>query len=500
MGEHIAPSQIAKVCNDWVWQIRCSVQDKIRASLAGVDAFDKIFYAINRIDRTTNRPDMVVTWQDINENLFKGEINLWEFYLRDIAIDHLKVLIRDKLNRAFSTLGSETIDQVVMITHQDALNLVWTEDPSEPVSISRKAYRIYDEYLQVLAEFERQLKETETQLSVIQVNAKNFSMMSTEDLTTLRNFFKDLLHENVKNLIERLNSALDPNDSYLLQNLADFCRTLLFASPNFKSCHFLFGGDDFWMSTKLLLQNLYASTLITYLEMNLLNLIETFKQEMSLDPITNLISICSIWDEIAIQDTSEDGKTIQSTYRVPVQISSPLFRFLNSINEAINQCSAHTTNLDILSTIIRKLTDCLNDVYKLKLTEITDNKSYPSTLKETLLLQFLFDIYLVKRLVSSTGDNEIKEEIGAKLKDLLNEYRSKLDPVYLHVLEEHIERSLEACLSAMFLLLSSIFQKLSSTNIQKVHLSDSLISKKHILMPCYSYESHFLTLPLKKDG
>lgn len=478
------------MCKNWLSQIKETIQEKIKISLKDVVAFDKVFHAVNRIDRTINRPEKGITWQDINETLLEGNINLWEYFLRDIVIHYLKVLIRNNLDSAFSTLGPDTISKLSMITHQNALDLVWTEDASLPASISSKAYRIYDEYVQIVSDFEKKLENAKNQLSVIQVKAQVRSIMSSEDLADLRDFFVKYLRENVDSLMQRLNSAVDSDDSYVLLNLADFCRTLMFSSPNFKNCHLIFGGNNIWIDTKSDLQKLYASTLTSYLEANLNNSIGTFKQEMTLDPITNIMSIISIWDEIYFEDTQDNAK-------VPVQISSPLFRFLNSINEVVNQCSAHTTSHNIVSNIVKRSIDLLKDLYFHKYEEITENASFPGPLKQTLLLQFLFDISFLKRLVLSVDNSE---EIVPNLKNLLSSYRQTLDPVNLHVLEEHIKKSLDNCLAATFLLFNSIFHNLSSSSsIKTANLDESLISKKHILMPCYSYESHFSLLPLEKD-
>ncbi|XP_074596888.1 conserved oligomeric Golgi complex subunit 1 [Brevipalpus obovatus] len=495
MDKDITPSNVAKICYEWAIESKKDIVYKIRKSLETVRGVDLVFSSLGNLQKLVTNSDKLINWEDLNETFFNNELHIWNFYLKEVVINFLNQVITNRLEDSFAALQKKVMFAIPQMNHQSALDWVWSDESSD--DLFKKSFRVYDEYINMLSIFESELENLRGQFSFIQREHKNLAMIPEGDLKDLKKCFNDLLLENVEILLTTLKASLDQSDYFLSLGLADLHRTLIFASPQFKACHTFLGDSTLWPKSRSLLQEAYSTAISAYLQGNLANLIETFRGEMKVTPLINLLNICSTWNEINLEDSSESGEIIQSTLRLPMQISSPLFRLLNSMNEALNQQSAHTMSSTILKTILGKMISELRTVYGQLLDAIKESDS-PSSVKQTQILQFVFDISFIHKSLKSMDDSSIGSDLMPLLITLEQEYRSQIDPVDLHALEPHFQSALSKCLTNNFLLFGCLFVDLglSHTNISE----DSPVNEPHILMPCYQFNSKFSLLPLKRTG
>jgi hypothetical protein len=173
-----------------------------------------------------------------------------------------------------------------------------------------------------------------------------------------------------------------------------------------------------------------------------------------------------VWEEISTTGNTEDGKQITSSFRVPLQVSWPLYNLLSSIAVSVNQACAHTLAKTVVSDIWANLANRLEETYQ-KLLEALKSSSHPASLKQTRALQYYFDLQIVKQLLVSTRDDRLRQNQVQLLLELSKKFEPFVDPFDLHEFSPHIHSNLSKCGRGLTLLLGLLMPDALSAEANK---------------------------------
>uniref|UniRef100_T1JVL1 Conserved oligomeric Golgi complex subunit 1 n=1 Tax=Tetranychus urticae TaxID=32264 RepID=T1JVL1_TETUR len=425
-------SQVKTMCNNWIQQVYKNIIPKFSEIVSKVDSIFTLFTVLKEANSLLEDSNRLLNWTDLNDILFDNEVSIWQFFLKDTVMKHMEILITSSVTNTYKCLQSSI--QAILTSAMDEpvalIDVIWKYESSEQDSLSMKAYGLIEENLKVCHPFEQQLEIISEQLSIIQDNASQ-GFLPSKDLITLQSIFISALVDNLSNFIDYFdNLCVDKSQNML--RMANIYRTLVYGCPKFAGCHSMFSKDQSdWTRSRVLLRNAYNKLFIDYLSQKLTDLTGEFSKEMDMKSITNFLDLCLTWEEITLEETLEDGKTIKSNIRIPMQISIPLYSLLKQLNISINNIGAHTMSKKAIMFILSKLGLQINSYYQQLLENILA-KDIPKNVKHTLFLQFYFDLSFMQLLFGLTKDDNIKKEIKPLLNDNINNYQSQIDPFDLH--------------------------------------------------------------------
>merc|ERR1712048_541370 len=138
------------------------------------------------------------------------------------------------------------------------------------------------------------------------------------------------------------------------------------------------------------------------------------------------------WEVVEIEEEGESGAKIESTIRVPCQVSFHLSSLLYRASEEIHRVGSHSLEKHSIHYLVRKVGSSIINSLKdwVSTTELFQNKA----------LQMIFDLKFLTQLL--LGENDSKEEclpsheVGLSLIRKLENY---VDPFDLDVFLPHID-------------------------------------------------------------
>ncbi|KAL1475385.1 hypothetical protein MTO96_019827 [Rhipicephalus appendiculatus] len=145
-----------------------------------------------------------------------------------------------------------------------------------------------------------------------------------------------------------------------------------------------------------------------------------------LNTLDHFLSAMLCWGEVQVQEESEGGHQVQSTLRVPLQVTVPLQELLFALCQHVNRLFGHCMPKGIQSEVGQLLTSCLEPAY-IRSCQALVTQQLPPALCQTWALQLLMDLHVLNLLFQ-----------GGTLSTARAAVEAQVDPFDLDVLMPHL--------------------------------------------------------------
>ena len=150
----------------------------------------------------------------------------------------------------------------------------------------------------------------------------------------------------------------------------------------------------------------------------------------------------SRWDDIEIEEETENGKKIKSSIRVPMQSSWYLQSTLYSVCEELNRIGGHALSCSISHALTVSLWGGVLDAYE-KL--LKNSKASSHVISQNRSLQLLFDLKLLANLLPMKEQAAFQKRFQA----IVDTLEGNVDPFDLDVfspyVQNHLARHTQRC-------------------------------------------------------
>ncbi|XP_013380864.1 conserved oligomeric Golgi complex subunit 1 [Lingula anatina] len=206
---------------------------------------------------------------------------------------------------------------------------------------------------------------------------------------------------------------------------------------------------------------------------------------------TSILENSTSWDEVEIQEETEDGATVASKIRVPMLPSWSVQTLLYKLCEEINTVGGHAVRRSILLNLVHSTSKEIIDIYR-KLLD--GGKKGEPNITQNQALQLLFDVkFLVLVLPKQEGPEE--KSLTSAIENVVDGIESHIDPFDLDVfnpyLKKHVGRHAQRC-AVIYGALTSLDKHGSVTmrgGVAGQH-------EQHNVLPLASNQMRFQLLPL----
>ncbi|XP_068741346.1 conserved oligomeric Golgi complex subunit 1-like isoform X2 [Montipora capricornis] len=201
------------------------------------------------------------------------------------------------------------------------------------------------------------------------------------------------------------------------------------------------------------------------------------------------------WEEIKIEEESEEGKKVESVIRVPAQVSSHVTSLLFSLCQELNRIGAHALDRKLLHELVTNLSrGVLSSHEKL----IQERKS---SLTQNQALQVTFDLKFLTAILAGRGEDDTSD-FTTRREQVLDSLESCVDPFDLDVFTPYIaanlNRQLQRC-GVLFGVLASL-DKHSTHSFGVTQRPSSGSPDQHNIMPLAPNPPRFTLLPLSSHS
>ncbi|CAH3019344.1 unnamed protein product [Porites evermanni] len=205
---------------------------------------------------------------------------------------------------------------------------------------------------------------------------------------------------------------------------------------------------------------------------------------------SSLLSMTN-WEEIKIEEETEEGKKVESIIRVPAQVSSHVTSLLFSLCQELNRTGAHALDRKLL----QELVTCLSRGVLLRHEKLVNE--HKCTLTQNQALQVMFDLKFMTSILAGRGEGE-GSEFTNRLEKVLDALESCVDPFDLDVFSPYIatnlNKQLQRC-GVLFGVLASL-DKHATHSFGVTHRPSSGSHDQHNVMPLAPNPPRFTLLPL----
>ncbi|KAL4228063.1 Golgi transport complex subunit 1 [Mactra antiquata] len=223
--------------------------------------------------------------------------------------------------------------------------------------------------------------------------------------------------------------------------------------------------------------------------------ITDFTSAVSANNVQDLISTCSKWEEVCIEEETENGKKITSKIFVPSQASWYLLTLFYSLCNDLNNIGGHAISRRVIEHFVYSLSDGIINTYK----TLTDNNKpgSDSTITQQRALQLIFDVKFLRLVIPRKDDSMENKKYQKKIEDVLGKLEEIVDPFDLDVFSPYIQANLSKLLQRSAILLGGL------TSLDKSTLygltsrpSPSSQQEQHNVLLLSTCHSRFSLLPL----
>jgi len=203
-----------------------------------------------------------------------------------------------------------------------------------------------------------------------------------------------------------------------------------------------------------------------------------------------LILSTTNWEDVAIKEESENGKTIDSTIKLPGQMSFYLSSLLYRLSEELHRSAVHVVNRNLVTNLMSSI---CSTIFKCHASKIKNNRN---TLYQNRILQMLFDVKFLLKLFAggNTESSQTIIELRKEGSELVKEMEEFIDPFDLDVFMPHVDIFVKRQLSRT-LLLYSCFSNIDKHMLQ-VRPTSSSYDEQHSAVLMINNPSRFMLLPV----
>ncbi|KAL3866853.1 hypothetical protein ACJMK2_044112 [Sinanodonta woodiana] len=213
-----------------------------------------------------------------------------------------------------------------------------------------------------------------------------------------------------------------------------------------------------------------------------------------------IIGSCTKWDEVSIEEETEDGKRISSKIYVPMQASWHLQSLLFRLCQEVNHVGGHAIGRSTLQLLIYHVSDKLMAMYEKILTEHKSAKSNLPRLNQRRALQLLFDLKFILQVIPRKDEIKGSQAYHERAQKCLSRLEEIVDPFDLDVFAPYIQSHLLKQSQRCSVLLGSL------TSLDKLAMYSSTPrttssgqQEQHNILMLSSCQNRFPLLPLSSQ-
>ncbi|KAL5005428.1 hypothetical protein ScPMuIL_018884 [Solemya velum] len=206
-----------------------------------------------------------------------------------------------------------------------------------------------------------------------------------------------------------------------------------------------------------------------------------------------VIASCTRWDEISIQEESEQGDRVSSKICVPMQASWCIQSSLYKLCQEINRVGGHSLHRNDLQQLIHKVSDGIIDSFE-KL--LRPKRKKESAISQHRSLQLLFDIRFLAQIIPRKEDLQVNKTYHNRVQKVISSLEELVDPFDLDVFAPYIQSHLMKQgqrMAILFGALTSLDRLNVFSSSRQVHSSQH---EQHNVLQLSSCQSRFPLLPL----
>ncbi|CAH1796613.1 unnamed protein product [Owenia fusiformis] len=259
--------------------------------------------------------------------------------------------------------------------------------------------------------------------------------------------------------------------------------------------------DPIWIEVKSNMTDTSCTAFKIWTDYTCSQLVSHFEQMLLDNSGHTALRASTQWDEVQIQEETEDGKTIKSVIRVPMQCSWFVQTLLYDLCGEINRVAGHSISRAVLLELVDNITESILKVFESYLTH-TANPQTPQQIPQTQTkaLQLIFDIKFLSGILSKKDDSSASKLNQKRVAKIVDKLESKVDPFDLDVfspyMQSHLYKHIQRC--------SVLFGSLTSLDKHGTFMSTrgttSGSQEQHNVLPLSTCTTRFNLLPFSAQS
>lgn len=229
------------------------------------------------------------------------------------------------------------------------------------------------------------------------------------------------------------------------------------------------------------------------------SLVTQFTNVLNNTSIQAILSSCTQWDNIDIEEETEDNKRVKSTIRVPMQVSWYVQTLLYNLCHDMNRTGGHSIHYSMLNCVMQNLTEGILNAYEslVKSSSSSSSAVRASSLTQNRALQLWFDVKFLMNILLRKDETESSKKFQNRLQMILEKLETNIDPFDFDVFRPHLQNHLtrQTVRSNVLYGLLSLGDK-GATFGSTLHISPSNQQEQHNILPLSSNQNRFSLLPL----
>ncbi|XP_071171265.1 conserved oligomeric Golgi complex subunit 1-like [Mytilus edulis] len=546
-------------CQQWINTCISDVTTGVGKLLNFINTVKRLADIRDAVWELLSQDESMIGWDTVCNRIMNRQLSIWDGILRNLFVDRVKSLIQYQLESS-TEVTKRQVSKVVMemantedsivTADTDLAWYVWNETSGDissnmawipstarstsdnPGGLIMKAKAFTPVVQSLCKNFDEKLKSmlddatTYTQTSD-EKETENIAFDKYSDTDNIYLHIKSSCHDCVKGLIEHLNEQLKLWEKSLKEIPDAFtnaitkhrvllvgrlCTALCDLVPSLQNCILQQSDqakikkvtpkgskpveDPVWTKVKEMLANCQLEAFRIWVDHLSDVVLKEFRGGLVTDQNCHIVTNCTRWDEVDIQEETEDGKKIKSKISVPMQPSWYVQGLVFTLCQEINRVGGHAVTRSILQKLVNKVSDEMKDNY----LEIIHNSKNPKTkgyvpLPQQRALQLLFDVRFVLSIFPRKEDSKENKVYQQRMHQIIEGLEEKIDPFDLDVFTPYIQSHLlkQAQRSAVLYGLVTNIDRLSMYGGGRTTSSQQ---EQHNVLPLTVCQNRFTLLPL----
>ncbi|XP_055956270.1 conserved oligomeric Golgi complex subunit 1 [Patella vulgata] len=172
-------------------------------------------------------------------------------------------------------------------------------------------------------------------------------------------------------------------------------------------------------------------------------IITNFSRPLHSKSWTDTVQTCTRWEEVNIQEETDEGRKLKSSIHIPMQASWYVQSMLYTLCRDINRVGGQALPRSIIQDLVYKVSDGIIEEFE-HLVNRGKNKSSQSDvpLTQQQSLQALFNIRFIQLIIPRKDDEESCKKYRKKVESIIERLEDIIDPFDLNVFTPYISSNL----------------------------------------------------------
>ncbi|XP_078314563.1 conserved oligomeric Golgi complex subunit 1-like isoform X2 [Crassostrea virginica] len=251
-----------------------------------------------------------------------------------------------------------------------------------------------------------------------------------------------------------------------------------------------------WSQTKERLCNCHKEAYRIWVDHLTLSVVTKFRNALSSKEHKNILLYCTRWDEVNIEEETEDGRKISSKIRVPMQASWYVQDLLYSLCREINRVGGHAVQRGTLHQLVSKVSDEVVKCFEGVVSESKKKDKDGLPLTQQRALQLIFDMKFILQIIPRKDDSVEGKSYQRAAGRVIESLEERVDPFDLDVFSPYMQSHLmkQGQRSAVLYGALTSLDRLGLFSAGRPLQSGQ--SEQHNVLPLTSCHARFTLLPI----